>query len=118
MAKRATDEITKREAETAAYLLFGYSNKEIGERLFIGVSAVKFNAYCLYRKLGYEATLAKSSRYKFMGDYLMGRIPEEKLWLVNRYLSELAIKQQTEKAPSITLLKGHGIDPLPRGKHE
>ena len=119
MAKRATEEITQREAETAAYLLFGYSNKEIADKMFVGISATKFNAYWVYKKLGYKATAAKSNRYKFMADFFLLRLPTEKMWLVERYLSELLVKAEKEKNPTITLPKGLSINEsalLPRGK--
>jgi len=44
--------LTKRENEVAAAICSGLKYSEIAEKLFISLSAVKFHANSIYRKLG------------------------------------------------------------------
>lgn len=47
-----SDGLTRREGEVLQLLQRGFSNREIGERLFIGMQTVKTHAHVVYRKLG------------------------------------------------------------------
>ena len=52
--------ITEREQEIIDLVLKGYSNKQIGEKLFISLSTVKSHIYKIYKKVGVK------SRYEIM----------------------------------------------------
>ena len=49
---RSAETLTERELEVLQHLSFGYSNREIGARLFISADTVKTHLEHLYQKLG------------------------------------------------------------------
>jgi DNA-binding NarL/FixJ family response regulator len=49
---RTAETLTERELEVLQLLSFGYSNKQIGERLFISPDTVKTHLEHIYQKLG------------------------------------------------------------------
>ena len=49
---RSAETLTERELEVLQHLSFGYSNREIGERLFISPDTVKTHLEHIYQKLG------------------------------------------------------------------
>ena len=49
---RSSETLTERELEVLQHLSFGYSNREIGERLFISPDTVKTHLEHIYQKLG------------------------------------------------------------------
>lgn len=55
--------LTKREAEVAAYLIHGFSNREICDRLFVCEKTIKFHATHIYKKLKVSSKSKLSSAY-------------------------------------------------------
>jgi DNA-binding NarL/FixJ family response regulator len=49
---RNAETLTERELEVLQHLSFGYSNREIGARLFISADTVKTHLEHIYQKLG------------------------------------------------------------------
>ena len=49
---QAAETLTERELEVLQHLSFGYSNREIGKRLFISADTVKTHLEHIYQKLG------------------------------------------------------------------
>ncbi|HYZ10774.1 MAG TPA: response regulator transcription factor [Actinomycetota bacterium] len=49
---QAAETLTERELEVLQHLSFGYSNREIGQRLFISADTVKTHLEHIYQKLG------------------------------------------------------------------
>lgn len=49
---RSAESLTERELEVLQHLSFGYSNREIGRRLFISADTVKTHLEHIYQKLG------------------------------------------------------------------
>lgn len=56
-------ELTKREREVAFLLLEGFSNGEIGEKLFISEGTVKTHVHNIYKKLGVNTRLRFSASF-------------------------------------------------------
>jgi DNA-binding CsgD family transcriptional regulator len=50
--------ITKREAEVILFILMGFSNKQIGDKLFISLSTVKKHVYSIFRKINVKSRMA------------------------------------------------------------
>lgn len=109
-------DLSPREAEILAHVLFGYDNAEVAAKLFIDTTTVKFHITRIYKKFGLDAKLGKAQRSKFVADYCLGRYSIEQTWLIDRKLSELILREEAlKRVPESELLPTGNKDFLPRG---
>jgi DNA-binding NarL/FixJ family response regulator len=65
--KRLSNELTRRETEIRDLIVQGLTNKEIGQRLFIEETSVKFHVTNLFKKTG------NKSRAQLIAGYYNGK---------------------------------------------